>query len=60
MKLPPLIIFLLFVSVTAVNGDEKWGYQLTEKTLFENEIDGHDCEKLTVEKERSQGSGLNI
>ncbi len=51
MKLLPLIIFLLFVSLTAVDADEKWRYQLTEKTLFENQIDGHDCEKLTVENQ---------
>jgi hypothetical protein len=51
MKLLPLIIFLLFVSVTAVDADEKWRYQLSEKTLFENQIDGHDCEKLTVENQ---------
>ena len=46
-----LIIFLLFVYSGAASAEDKWRYQLSEKTLFENQIDGHDCEKLTVENQ---------
>ena len=46
-----LIIFLLFVCSGAASAEDKWRYQLSEKTLFENQIDGHDCEKLTVENQ---------
>ena len=44
-----MIIFLLFVLSGAASAEDKWRYQLSEKTLFDNQIDGHDCEKLTVD-----------
>lgn len=46
-----LLIILLFAYLETASAEEKWRYQLSEKTLFENEIDGHDCEKLTVENQ---------
>jgi hypothetical protein len=44
-----LIIFLLFVLSGAASAEDKWRYQLSEKTVFENQIDSHECEKLTVD-----------
>lgn len=48
------IIILFFVFSGTTHAGEKWDYQLSEKTVFENEIDSNYCERLTV---RNQFAG---
>jgi hypothetical protein len=46
-----LAIILLFAYLGAVTAEERWRYQLSDKAIFENEIDSHNCEKLTVDNQ---------
>lgn len=43
------ILASLILWLNAAHSEAKWNYQLTDKTMFENEIDGHHCEKLLIQ-----------
>jgi len=43
------ILASLILCLTTAHAGTKWIYQLSDKTMFENEIDSHYCEKLIMQ-----------
>ena len=45
------ILALLILWLNTAHSGTKWNYQLSDRTMFENEIDSHYCETLIIQNQ---------